>query len=164
MTPRRFALALAAGFACFAAERVEAQTQVSQACYVPASGTVYVIGLAGAPSNCADGHTEVTLQGPQGVPGNPGSPGAFGFEVVTMEIVGDAGSALAAVNVPCPAGKVPVGGGFSMYSAMVRPFLSHPINENGAWHWRVMLGWVPSEPSTETLPWGTGYAVCLAMN
>lgn len=50
MTSRLTGPALAAVLVLLGAGRIEAQVAASQACYVPASGTVYVIGLDGAPS------------------------------------------------------------------------------------------------------------------
>lgn len=140
-----------------------AQEAASQACYVPASGTVYVIGLTGSPEACADGHTPVTLQGPQGVPGPQGLPGASGFQVVMENIVGVADNWIATVNVACPTGKLPVGGGVSTNSSLVTVSRTQPANMGGVWTWESALVWdLNGTPVAGN--WGVGYAVCLAVN
>jgi hypothetical protein len=101
--------------------------QASQGCYVPSSGVVYVIGVQGAPTACAQGHTLITLQGPKGdtgaqgpagvkgEPGSagpPGSNGVSGWELAShlsnMIAPGATGSATAM----CPSGKRAMGGGY----------------------------------------------------
>jgi len=51
-----------------------------RACYVPASGTIYRIGVAGAPTACHGSHVEMkwNVAGPAGPQGEPGSPGPKG--------------------------------------------------------------------------------------
>lgn len=160
---RLHAAALGAAFLLLGAGAVQAQETASQACYVPASGTVYVIGLTGTPTACADGHTQVTLQGPQGVPGPQGQPGASGFEVVMENIVGVADNWIATVNVACPIGKVPVGGGVSTNSALVTVSRTQPAIKDGVWTWESALIWdLTGTPVAGN--WGVGYAVCLAVN
>ncbi len=140
-----------------------AQEAASQACYVPASGTVYVIGMTGTPTACADGHTAVTLQGPQGVPGPQGQPGASGYQVVMVEIPGTTASHLASVDVACPAGKRAVGGGASVNFAFISIIKTHPRQEDGGLSWHVMLAWEPTATPGDAI-WGYGFAVCLAVN
>lgn len=155
-------LAIAAALLLGSAGSARAQEQVSQGCYVPASGTVYVIGLAGAPSACASGHTLVTLQGPQGVPGTPGQPGASGYQIMMADIVGTSASWLATVDVTCPLGKRAVGGGATTHNGYVQIFRTQPKQEDGGNSWQVGLRWEPtSTPGDAT--WGTAFAVCLAM-
>ena len=155
--------AAVAGLLLALAPAAQAQEAASQACYVPASGTVYVIGLTGTPTSCADGHTEVTLQGPQGVPGPQGQPGASGFQVVMENIVGVADNWIATVNVACPAGKVPVGGGVSTNSSLVTVSRTQPKSQGGTWTWESALVWdLNGTPVAGN--WGVGYAVCLAVN
>lgn len=154
--------ALGAAFLLLGAGAVQAQETASQACYVPASGTVYVIGLTGTPTACADGHTQVTLQGPQGVPGPQGQPGASGYQIVTAEIAGTSASWLATADLACPVGKRAVGGGATTYNAYVRIFRTQPKQEDGGASWQVGLAWEPtSTPADAT--WGAAFAVCLAM-
>jgi hypothetical protein len=86
-----------------------------------------------------------TLQGPQGSPGVqgvPGTPGVSGYQVVTgtavtvpvYDLVGHK-PGVVSVTVPCPAGKVAVGGGasFSSESALVQIVASYPVDSGHGW-------------------------------
>ena len=64
-------------------------TDIIRACYVPASGTLYRIGVDGGPTECRGGHIEMKwsvsgpagpqgLQGPKGDAGEPGPAGPKG--------------------------------------------------------------------------------------
>jgi hypothetical protein len=99
--------------------------------------------LASGAGQCKNNETEVSWnaagqpgpQGPQGVPGPPGPAGASGvsgYEVVVEFIAAD-GDAFH--RVPCPAGKVPLGGGVW-------------INEGGQFSDRILIG---------THPYGTAF-------
>jgi len=81
-TPRLFLAALAFAAALPIAAHAQAPTTADtiRACYVPASGTIYRIGVAGSPTACHGGHIEMTwnVAGPAGAPGAPGEKGEKG--------------------------------------------------------------------------------------
>ena len=54
--------------------------EVIRACFVPASGTIYRIGVAGGPTSCRGGHIEMqwNVAGPAGTPGAAGEQGPPG--------------------------------------------------------------------------------------
>ena len=107
--------------------------------------------LASGPGQCANNETAVTWNaagpagpqgptgpaGPQGPPGPAGNSGLSGYEVVFQNTAQDGD---AYTEVPCPAGKVPLGGGVW-------------INEGGQFSDRILIGSHPyGEPFTEHLP------------
>ena len=53
---------------------------VIRACFVPASGTIYRIGVEGGPASCRGGHVEMqwNVAGPAGTPGPAGEQGPAG--------------------------------------------------------------------------------------
>ncbi|MFN8573723.1 MAG: hypothetical protein U0132_16830 [Gemmatimonadaceae bacterium] len=84
-------------------------TPALQACFVPESGTMYVVGQGGSPTNCrAAGHVLVQWDaagvsgpvGPVGAAGDPGPPGAPG----PAGPVGPAGSSLGPTGPAGPTG------------------------------------------------------------
>lgn len=59
------------------------EPEIIRACYVPASGTIYRIGVEGGPTSCRGGHIEMSWNvsgpaGPAGAPGPKGEDGAAG--------------------------------------------------------------------------------------
>ena len=59
------------------------EPEIIRACYVPASGTIYRIGVEGGPTSCRGGHIEMTWNvsgpaGPAGAAGPKGEDGAAG--------------------------------------------------------------------------------------
>src|SRR5690606_11284297 len=103
MTRTIRAAAATAGLLLALATAAHAQAPVAtDACYVPASGTVYLIGQVGTPTACAAGHTQVTFQGP------PPIVGVAGYETVMMNVVGTAADSYVEVDVLCPLGKAAV--------------------------------------------------------
>lgn len=171
MTRTFRAAAAAAGLLLLVSTTARAQAPTaSQACYVPASGTVYVIGLPGTPTACATGHTLVTLQGPQGPDGPQGpegpqgpagSPGVSGYETVEQTLIVDEGVMGTQVFLQCPEGKKAVGGGSSIGWASLSQTASHPYMYGT--QWRVALSKVGTLPPGQ-LEWGTAYAVCVTAN
>jgi hypothetical protein len=99
-------IALLAAAALMAPRSAGAQIQ---GCYVPGSGTVYVIGSPGAPTTCATGHVPVNLQGVQGPPGPSGVA-----TVTTVQMDTTIGNQIGAVTLTCPALTIPLSYGFGM--------------------------------------------------
>ena len=147
-----------AGLLLVLASAAHAQAPVAtDACYVPASGTVYLIGQAGTPTACAAGHTQVTFQGP------PPIVGVAGYEIVMAEVIGSVGVNYAEVNVECPMGKAPIGGGgWGVKGAATYFVKSRPAMADGLAVWQFGLGWwlVPEVPPEDGI-WGRAYAVCV---
>lgn len=147
-----------AGLLLALAPAARAQAPVAtDACYVPASGTVYLIGQAGTPAACAAGHTQVTFQGP------PPIVGVAGYEVVMAEVIGSVGVNYAEVDVLCPLGKAAIsGGGWGVMGQAAYFARSQPINSEGLAAWRFALGWWsnPDIPPQDGV-WGFAYAVCV---
>ena len=56
------------------------QPETIRACFVPASGTIYRIGVEGSPTSCHGGHIEMSwnVAGPAGAAGAPGPKGEDG--------------------------------------------------------------------------------------
>ena len=75
-------LAVVAGAAIPAAARAQQAPadNTIRACYVPASGTIYRIGVAGGPAECRGGHIEMqwNVAGPAGTQGPAGPQGEAG--------------------------------------------------------------------------------------
>ena len=75
-------LAVVAGAAIPSAARAQQAPadNTIRACYVPASGTIYRIGVAGAPTECRGGHIEMqwNVAGPAGTQGEAGPAGPVG--------------------------------------------------------------------------------------
>lgn len=132
----------------------QAQEAASQACYVPASGTVYVIGLPGSPEACADGHTPVTLQGPL-LPG---------YQIVEADVNGAEGFTTAQAAAACPAGKLPVGGGAVALQPPVHVAGTRPIADAFGGQWLVTLTWDATVSPPITGAWGLAYVICLSAN
>lgn len=180
MTRTIRAAAATAGLLLVVSTAAQSQTPAaSQACYVPASGTVYVIGVAGAPGACAAGHTLVTLQGPagptgpagpagpvgpagpqgpEGPQGPAGTSGISGYETIEQDLIVDEGVMGAQVFLQCPEGKKAVGGGSSIGWTSVSQTASHPYMYGT--QWRVAFSKVGTLPPGQ-LEWGTAYAVCV---
>lgn len=155
---------------------------VAQGCYVPASGTVYVTGVASAPTACAAGHIAITFQGPPGAAGAvgaagpagatgaagpagatgptgpTGAPGALsGYQVLSVAITGSAATSSSGLDIQCPGGKKVVGGGVvNNFPGTLEIFESYPKELLNSF--RVTL--FRNGPLTPTA-WGTGYAVCV---
>lgn len=121
------------------------QGTVLQGCYVPGSGTIYRVGITGAPASCvAASHVAFTWNvegpagptGPQGAAGAQGPPGPSGFTGFQVIFSLDA-SVPNNVDYPklltCPAGKVPLGGGLEGPARYVKQ--SHPyVNSPESWY------------------------------
>lgn len=75
-------LTVVAGAAIPSAARAQqaAADDTIRACYVPASGTIYRIGVAGGPTSCHGNHIEMkwNVAGPAGAPGVAGPKGDAG--------------------------------------------------------------------------------------
>ena len=75
-------LAVVAGAASPSAARAQqaAADDTIRACYVPASGTIYRIGVAGSPTGCHGNHIEMkwNVAGPAGAKGDTGPAGPQG--------------------------------------------------------------------------------------
>lgn len=147
-----------AGLLLVLASAAHAQAPVAtDACYVPASGTVYLIGQAGTPTACAAGHTQVTFQGP------PPIVGVAGYETVMMNVVGTAADSYVEVDVLCPLGKAAVGGGgWAVMGEATQIIRSHPFPAEGLAAWRIGIDWWsnPDVPPQDGI-WGYAYAVCV---
>jgi hypothetical protein len=68
-------------------------------------------------TTCPSGWKQVTWNqkgqpGAPGAPGTPGAPGVSGYQVITAAVHGAGGSGISA-EADCPAGKVPLGGGWT---------------------------------------------------
>lgn len=92
------------------------------ACFVPGSGTMYIVGQTSAPAACrASNHVMLqwNVAGPAGPAGPaatlPGSGLLSNFETVAFErrLIFVQLKAILYEVVSCPAGKVALGGGFS---------------------------------------------------
>ena len=159
---------------------------VAQGCYVPASGTVYVTGVASAPTACAAGHIAITFQGPPGPagaagpagavgpagaagpagptggagPAGPsGAPGVSGYEVVSQAVtVSSTAVSSIGINVACPGPKKIVGGGFvNNFPGNLDVFEAYPSTVGGSsFRFALFRSGVIS-----TTAWGTAYAICV---
>jgi hypothetical protein len=159
--------------------RTEVQAQaptVAQGCYVPASGTVYVTGVANAPSACASGHVAITFQGPPGPAGAAGATGATGatgaagatgpagangvsgYEIVTSALTAPTTSASSiAIDLQCPGTKKAVGGGIlnnAPGALHIFELFPRPSGDT----FRISLA---RTGSVGTTAWGTGYVICV---
>ena len=74
------ALVLLATFPSTARAQQTSAPEVIRACFVPASGTIYRIGVSGGPTACRGGHVEMQWNagGPAGTPGPAGEQGPAG--------------------------------------------------------------------------------------
>jgi len=74
------ALVFAAAIPSAARAQQAAADDTIRACYVPASGTIYRIGVAGGPTACHGSHIEMkwNVAGPAGTPGPAGPQGDAG--------------------------------------------------------------------------------------
>ena len=123
-TIRFFALA-ALALVAFMPERASAQSSggiTLTACYVPKSGTVYRIKVAGAPDKCAQNHVEFSW-----------TTGATTTVQVTE--VGPtqyilAGGEYFQIEIAGPAGSVPISGGFMAGTEDVKVYRSIKYNPN----------------------------------
>lgn len=129
----RFLASLALAAATFGANSAEAQSAPLMACFVPRSGTLYLVGQNGTPTACrATDHVLVQWntvgpagpagntgpQGPAGSPGQQGPPGPVasgtlsGIESVVSAFDGtiSAGGHLY-LAARCPVGKTAISGG-----------------------------------------------------
>ena len=100
-------------------------------------------------------------QGEQGVPGSAGAPGAngvSGYEVVAVTFLVAPFGQETSATAPCPAGKRPVGGGFSpgvvSFGGAVELRGSFPENESG---WQVTV----ESPTNGPVSNATVYAICV---
>lgn len=77
------AILLVGGAPSLARAQQAPEPEIIRACYVPASGTIYRIGVEGGPTSCRGGHIEMSWNvsgpaGPAGAPGPKGEDGAPG--------------------------------------------------------------------------------------
>lgn len=83
----------------------------------------------------ADGATGATgAQGAEGPQGPAGPSALSGYEVVTKFEANGLGKTDEIVKVYCPAGKLAVGGGFSVSPMVGRVERSHPLTDGTGWH------------------------------
>ena len=173
-------LALAAAPAARAQTTPPVPPPVIDACYVPASGTIYRVNAAGAPANClSPTHVRFTWN-QQGLKGDKGDTGAKGEMGATgpKGDKGDTGPAATlqyarvstAVTVlrntyrdiakDCPSGRKVVGGGFQVVGGLtsaqekLQIMESYPSSDT---RWQVSL---VNASGTTDFP-GFIYAVCL---
>ncbi len=133
------------------------------------SNPVHWTQLMGVPASIADGDDEVGPQGPEGPPGPQGPPGpegpqgpagVSGYEQVRVLSTYDV-SAFKQVLVPCPSGKVVVGGGYYVGYGEGTSFGSITVyqnmpNNDGS-------GWVVGADNPEGGSWSLeGFALCVS--
>ena len=108
MTRRQLTGSLVALALFTGAAHAQTPVQASAGCYVPGSGTVYLINVPGAPTACATGHTPVTVQRP--------SPLAHIF---TVDSTYDLAPGTAAVALACPDTATAISAGFESPMASI---------------------------------------------
>ena len=97
------------------------------ACYVPKSGTVYRIKVANAPIKCAQNHVEFTW--------SVGATTSLEIVEERTQVLLDDGE-LFQTEMACPAGTVPVSGGFLATDlVIIERSIRHSLNPQ-AWQFR----------------------------
>jgi hypothetical protein len=119
-----------------------AEAQI-QGCYVPSSGTVYVVGAPFSPSACATGHIPVNLQGP---PGLQGPSGIATVTVVQKDTTFGPGSA--GIILICPPNTIALSSGYSITPGGSVIGLSGSFRVGDAWAFNLFN--VSSPPVTAT--------------
>ena len=160
-------LAPLAGVPAALRAQAPAPPPVIDACYVPASGTIYRINTAasparGAPNGCLSAaHVRFTWnqQGPKGDRGDAGAagaPGVSGYTVVSLSthVEGAAPGGRSYFDTRCPPGTRAIGGGVGQALGRANLLASWPRTVNGTDVWAVEL-----DVLTKTLDF-VSYAVC----
>ncbi len=90
----------------------EAQTTIT-ACYVPKSGSVYRVGVQGAPTECAKNHVEFSWES--------GVQQLYGFINTYSETATIDPGELGGATAYCPADRIPISGGFTVMGVYSGP-------------------------------------------
>lgn len=98
----------------------QSPVQAQQGCYVPGSGTVYLINVPGAPTTCATGHTAVTVQRPSVL-----------ANIFAVDSSYDLPPGSKAVHLDCPDSATAISMGFSAPMADIYGISTALRNGNG---------------------------------
>jgi hypothetical protein len=135
---------------------------VIEACYVPASGTIYRIKAPNAPNAClSPAHAPFTWnqQGPAGPKGDAGPAATLGYARVGTNPFNVQRGVYTTASKDCPSGKKVVGGGVEVVGSTTSSQVNLDIKESypsSVSQWRVVLANTASTDFQAIV-----YAICI---
>jgi hypothetical protein len=132
MNPIRSLAALAALAVVALAPSAASAQETLTACYVPKSGTVYRIQVAGTPTKCAQNHVQFTWE----TSGTTSTPNVIEGEAISVDPIQP--GAMLEQHLNCPSGTIPVGGAWYLYSPTLQVIANdQSIQVPSGWLFRI---------------------------